>query len=104
MGIRQAQRVRTAHRFIKAAFGIDAARDPRVCRVELLGDCVAVARVRVPGCTVPRLVVARRQSTGRVIRLRRESRADLATLGELVSCLEHLYARFGGPNGEPPRA
>jgi hypothetical protein len=99
----QAHRVNKARRLIADAYGLDAQElRQRVLRVDLLGDSVAAARVRIEGSAIPAIWLARRQESGRAVRLLRENREVFASVKAMFSYLEALYARYGGPNGEPP--
>lgn len=103
-GVRQARRVAKARRLIRQAYGLDPRKDAdRILRVELLGEHVALVRVRANEPDAPPLLwLAQELSTGRVVRLRRENREHLASVSEMFKVLESLYAVYGGPNGEPP--
>jgi len=99
----QAHRVMKARRLIAEAYGLDAqVVCDRLLRVELLGESVAVARVRGEDGVIPGVWVAQRQSPNRVVRLLRENREQFASVRAMLTYLEELYARHGGPGGEPP--
>jgi len=105
MPTRAAHRAQEARRLIKAAYYDDPtfAAD-RALRYELLGERTALVRLkhREAGSWVD-VRLAQEQSTGRVIRLLRENRAEFKSTHEFLEYLEQLYATYGDPNGQPPR-
>lgn len=97
----QAQRVRKAERIIRQAYRMTRETSTRrVVRFELLGSDVAVAVVRDEHAeTCAGVRVAQLLPSGRAKQMRKESRKQFATIGDLLSHFDALYAKYGKPNG-----
>lgn len=97
----QAHRARRAERIIRAAYRYsDHTAANRIVRFELLGSDVAVAVLRSrPAGENAGVRVARLLPCGRAIQMRNESRKEFATIKELISYFDALYAKYGTPNG-----
>ena len=95
----QAHRILKARRLIRAAYGIDPKVDAaRIVRYDLIGDTVAVVRLRdhvkdSPSMTIR---VAQQLPSGRVKQLRKANRTGLTIYPDAFIYLETLHAVYGG--------
>jgi hypothetical protein len=99
MPTEQAHRIIQARTMIRGAYGNDPTFDERrVTRFEMLGCTTALVRLSgaAPGILAD-IRLARRLSSGRVVRLLRENRADFQTFQDVMKYLEAVYAVHGWP-------
>lgn len=95
----QAHRILKARRLIRAAYGIDPKADAaRIVRYDLIGDAVAVVRLRGLVVDPPSMTirVAQQLPSGRVKQLRKANRTSMAVYPDAFDYLEALHDAYGG--------
>jgi hypothetical protein len=98
MPTEQAHRIVKARRLIRAAYGIDPALDAaRVIRYDLIGDSVAVVRLKDRTRTdgLMTLRVAQELPSGRVKQLRKANRTGLHGYPDIIEHLQALDDAYG---------
>lgn len=101
MPTEQAHRIVKARRLIRAAYGIDPALDAaRVIRYDLIGDSVAVVRLKDRACAdgLMTLRVAQELPSGRVKQLRKANRTGLHGYPDIIQHLQALDDAYGSCN------
>jgi hypothetical protein len=102
MPTEQAHRIVKARRLIRAAYGIDPAVDAaRVIRYDLIGDSVAVVRLKDRTCAdgLMTLRVAQELPSGRVKQLRKANRTGLHGYPDIIQHLQALHDAYGAASG-----
>jgi hypothetical protein len=101
MPTEQAHRIVKARRLIRAAYGIDPAVDAaRVIRYDLIGDSVAVVRLKHRTCAdgLMTVRVAQELPSGRVKQLRKANRTGLHGYPDIIQHLQALDDAYGSCN------